>query len=112
MIGAFLWINEFPDFTADKAAGKHTLVVKLGRRRASHVFGVVIALAFATHVLAVLLVGPVLALGLVASVPGLSAARRVWKDPENMKAILPAQVLMLLSFVVFALLSGLGFLLR
>ena len=112
LIGAFLWINEFPDYEADKAAGKRTLVVRLGRRRASHVFGMVIGLAFVTHVLAVLLVGPALALGFAALVPGVSAARRLWKDPENMKAIIPAQVLTLLSFVVFALLAGLGFLLR
>ena len=31
---ALIWINEFPDYVADKAAGKNTLVVVLGRRRA------------------------------------------------------------------------------
>jgi 1,4-dihydroxy-2-naphthoate octaprenyltransferase len=32
LITAVLYINEFPDYLADKAAGKHTLIVKLGRR--------------------------------------------------------------------------------
>ena len=36
--GAFLWINEFPDARADAAAGKRTLVVRLGRRRAANAF--------------------------------------------------------------------------
>lgn len=31
---ALIWINEFPDYEADKAAGKNTLVVLLGRPRA------------------------------------------------------------------------------
>ena len=31
---ALIWINEFPDYEADGAVGKNTLVVLLGRRRA------------------------------------------------------------------------------
>jgi 1,4-dihydroxy-2-naphthoate octaprenyltransferase len=31
---ALIWINEFPDYKADKTAGKNTLVVLLGRPRA------------------------------------------------------------------------------
>lgn len=31
---ALIWVNEFPDYEADKAAGKNTLVVLLGRERA------------------------------------------------------------------------------
>ncbi len=33
-IAAVLYINEFPDYTADKSVGKNTLVVRLGLRRA------------------------------------------------------------------------------
>ncbi len=39
LITAVLWINEFPDYAADKAVGKKTLVVRLGRSRASVVYG-------------------------------------------------------------------------
>ena len=31
---ALIWINEFPDYAADRAVGKNTLVVLLGRERA------------------------------------------------------------------------------
>lgn len=34
LIAAVLYINEFPDYHADKAVGKNTLVVRLGRHRA------------------------------------------------------------------------------
>ena len=35
LIAAFLWINEFPDYTADALSGKRTLVVRLGRAGAA-----------------------------------------------------------------------------
>ena len=34
LIAAVLYINEFPDYAADKQVGKNTLVVRLGRERA------------------------------------------------------------------------------
>ena len=34
LIAAVLYINEFPDYTADKQVGKKTLVVRLGREKA------------------------------------------------------------------------------
>ena len=44
-IAAVLWINEFPDYTADKAVGKRTLVVRLGRSKATVVYGLLMACA-------------------------------------------------------------------
>ncbi|MBI2180330.1 MAG: prenyltransferase, partial [Deltaproteobacteria bacterium] len=38
LITAFLWINEFPDYRADKASGRLNLVVRLGRPTAARVF--------------------------------------------------------------------------
>ena len=34
MGASLIWINEFPDYEADKATGKNNLVVVLGRRNA------------------------------------------------------------------------------
>jgi len=42
LIAAVLYINEFPDYAADKAVGKNTLVVVMGRERA--VLGYVVLL--------------------------------------------------------------------
>ena len=39
-IAAVLYINEFPDYTADKQVGKNTLVVRLGRERAVVLYAV------------------------------------------------------------------------
>lgn len=46
LIMAVLYINEFPDYAADKASGKRTLIVKLGRRAA---VGGYIALMLGTY---------------------------------------------------------------
>ncbi|MBD3157289.1 MAG: hypothetical protein GF309_00745 [Candidatus Lokiarchaeota archaeon] len=47
-ISAVLWINEFPDYQADKQVGKDTMVVRIGLRRASHVF---VALILSVYIL-------------------------------------------------------------
>jgi 1,4-dihydroxy-2-naphthoate octaprenyltransferase len=51
LIAAVLYINEFPDYQADKSVGKKTLVVALGRERA--VWGYM-ALLIAAYVMVVL----------------------------------------------------------
>lgn len=46
LVTAILYINEFPDFEADKKAGKNTLVVRLGLDAARSVFVALVALSF------------------------------------------------------------------
>lgn len=51
LIANVLLINEVPDERADRAAGKRTLVVRMGRDRAETLFAIVFTLAFAVPVL-------------------------------------------------------------
>jgi 1,4-dihydroxy-2-naphthoate polyprenyltransferase len=46
LIANVLWINQFPDYEADRQGGKRNWVVRLGRQRAVPVFGCLFALAF------------------------------------------------------------------
>ncbi len=46
LVTAILYINEFPDYEADKKAGKKTLVVRLGLEAAQAVYFALIALSF------------------------------------------------------------------
>ncbi len=48
LITAVLYINEFPDYNADKAVGKRTWVVRLGKKRAAMllVIGMIVLYAF------------------------------------------------------------------
>lgn len=109
LVGAFLWINEFPDHRADAAGGKRNLVVRLGRRRASRVFAVILAVAFGLLVsLPFLGLPPGVLLGLVAVVPAFAAARRLLDRPEEVARIIPAQAWTLFAFLLYALGAGTG----
>jgi len=111
-IGAFLWINEFPDARADAEAGKRTLVVRLGRPRAARVFPVIIAAAYAAVVLLPLAGLPIATwLGLAGLPHAIAAARRLLRHPETPKELVPAQAATLLSFVFMAAGIGAGFIL-
>jgi 1,4-dihydroxy-2-naphthoate octaprenyltransferase len=46
LIIGVLWINEFPDYNADKGVGKRTLVVRIGRRKASIVYTLIIIFSY------------------------------------------------------------------
>lgn len=110
LIGAFLWINEFPDYLADRASHKRTLVVRLGRHRASRVFAGVVLIAFAMLAALPLVGAPVgVLLGAVALPPAVSAARTLLRDPERTRAIIPAQARTLQAFLLYAAGVGIGF---
>jgi len=52
---ALIWINEFPDYAADKAVGKNTLVVLLGKRRAVWGYAALLAAVYGVVVIGVAL---------------------------------------------------------
>ncbi len=111
LIAAFLWINEFPDYRADRAAGKRTLVVRLGRKRASRLFGGLLVSAFGILGLLPLTGAPAgVLLGGVALIPGVKAARRLMRCPEQTGEIIPAQRWTLLTFLLYAVGVGVGLL--
>ncbi len=109
LVAAFLWINEFPDARADAAAGKRTLVVRLGRRRAAQGFAVLVAAALAGIALLPLAGWSLGAwLGLAAAVPATRAAVILNGSPEDTPAIVPAQRQTLLAFVIAAVGTAAG----
>ena len=109
LIGAFLWINEFPDYRADRGGGKRTLVVRLGPHDASRVYVVLVAVAYA-----LLLFLP--AVGVPRSVwlgaAGLPfsawAARRLGQAPESTRRIIPAQASTLIAFLAYSAGASIG----
>ena len=101
LIAAFLFINEFPDCEADAKARKRTLVVRLGKARASRWFAAILLVAFG--------LAAVFGLwgGFIALPLALRAAWRLRKTQETAQ-IIPAQAWTLLSFVLFAVGAGAG----
>jgi 1,4-dihydroxy-2-naphthoate octaprenyltransferase len=112
LIAAFLWVNEFPDRRADAAAGKRTLVVRLGVRRAAAGFVWLETVPFVALMALPLLGAPWGVLGgLAGAWPAMRAARRLLRAGEEVARIIPAQVEALRAFVLFALGAGAGLLL-
>jgi 1,4-dihydroxy-2-naphthoate octaprenyltransferase len=109
LIGAFLWINEFPDYAADRSVNKRNLVVRLGRKQASRVLPVILIVAF---VIIMLLPQLGLAagsrLGLIAVIPASFLVVFVWRDPEHCYRSRPVSPLALLTFISMSLGTGIG----
>lgn len=112
LIGAFLLVNEFPDYHADQSADKKTIVVRLGRKTASRVFAGIVAIPFVALLVLPFLNYPfTLWLGFIAVAPAFSAVKRLLRNPETTTQIISAQAGALLTFLLFALGTGVGFLL-
>ena len=105
LITALLYVNEFPDYEADRASGKRTLVVRLGPRRARYGLAAIVAGAYLS-VAAGLLLGhlPLSALITFASLPVAAAGvRGLVRDYAGGARLLPA----IKSIILAHLLTGL-----
>ncbi|MDP2952573.1 MAG: prenyltransferase [Chloroflexota bacterium] len=77
LIAAVLYINEFPDYAADKAVGKTTWVVRLGLQRAVFLFAIVMGAAYLAVILGIALgYLPQIALIALATLPASVLAIR------------------------------------
>jgi 1,4-dihydroxy-2-naphthoate octaprenyltransferase len=104
MIGAFLWINEFPDRRADDSAGKRTLVVKLGAERASDLYAAIVVAAYlALAIVPLTGVSPLVFIGFIGLPHAIIAAARLSRFPTETSRIVPAQGWSLLSFVLLSI---------
>lgn len=108
-IGCFLWINEFPDARADEQAGKRTLVVRLGRRRAARAFPLLVLATYAAVAwLPVVGLPYSIWLGSFGAPAAWAAARQLQRNPERIAEIVPAQGLTLLAFLLLSIGMGAG----
>jgi len=114
LIAAVLYINEFPDYDADKAVGKNTLVVRLGRSRAVYGYALITLGAFAWIFLGVLSgVMPIYTLiGLVPLPLAVEATLHARKFHSNSIALIPANALAIACHFLTSMLLSLGYLLH
>ncbi len=94
LIALVLFINEFPDYTADKAVGKRTLVVILGKRRAVILYHILLTSVYL--VVAFLLIFkflPLMSLIVFLSLPLAIKAYLVSKNNfDKVYELLPANI--------------------
>jgi 1,4-dihydroxy-2-naphthoate octaprenyltransferase len=111
LIGAVLYINEFPDYTADKQVGKNTLVVRLGRERAVILYALImvgvylsIGVGVATGVLPLTTLLGLITLPL--AIRAIQYARRHHSSPFD---LVPANALTVTGHLATGLLLTLAF---
>jgi 1,4-dihydroxy-2-naphthoate octaprenyltransferase len=110
LITNIIWINQFPDWESDRAAGKHHLVVRMGRSLARWVYH---GLGFGAFVLIALfslkpLFGAWGFLGLVALPAVVAASMVLHRRFEEPAALLPAQGLTIVAHLATGILLTVG----
>jgi len=112
LVSAFLWINQFPDYRADRAAGKNNLVVRLGLEASALVFVIMLVTGYLWLILAAqhFIEARGILWGLLGSAPAAFAAWRALESQSDISKLVPAQAACLASFVMMAAGSGLGYL--
>jgi 1,4-dihydroxy-2-naphthoate octaprenyltransferase len=111
LVAAFLWINQFPDYAADKAAGKNNLVVRLGLPAATFVYVVLVATGYLWLILAAEHYAQARGMlwGLLGTAPAVFSAWRLLEYKGSVQRLIPAQAACLGSFLLMAIGTGLGY---
>ncbi len=110
LIAEVIWINQFPDYQADREAGKGNLVVRLGPNASRYLYCTIMLLAFIIVIFLVGFVGVsyLIMLGFIAFPLALKAMRTLWREYLSHEGLIPAQALTIQTLVAQGLLLSLG----
>ena len=113
LVAAIVYINEFPDYHPDKLAGKNTLIVRLGQKRARPIYALLIVLSFFAIALGVVFESlPIYSLVALLTLPlGYLAIKTLYACYNKKTALIPAikntimlhtlvSILVILTFVI------------
>lgn len=111
LIAAVLYVNEFPDYTADKQVGKSTLVVRLGRQRAVVLYAALMAGTYLSIGIAVVAgTLPLTSLVALLTLPlAIRAVQYAGKHHSSSFDLVPANALTVTSHLATGLLLTLAF---
>jgi len=111
LIANVLWINEIPDYGADKSVGKNTCVVRLGRKRSADVYAVIMMAAYGSIILGTIMkLMPTATLVALISMPmalkAIKIAREHYEEPLK---LVPANAATIKIHLLTGLLLALGY---
>lgn len=109
-ITAVIWINQFPDYEADRKTGKRNLVVRLGPGISRHLYIAIMGMGFGFVPLLVGWVGlsPLILISFLAFPLAFKAMRILWREYFSHTGIVPAQALTIQTLIAHGLLLTLG----
>ncbi len=109
-ITGLIWINQFPDYQADREAGKRNLVVRIGPRISMYLYCLIMLLSFVSVVLLVSIMGfPYLIMLAFISFPlAFKAMRITWREYLSHEKLIPAQALTIQTVITQGIILSLG----
>lgn len=110
LIAEVIWINQFPDYEADREANKKNLVVRVGLNISRYLYCTIMILAFAVVIflVAVLDMSYLILIALIALPLAFRAIRIVWREAHAHQGLIPAQALTIQTLIAQGLLLSLG----
>ena len=91
LIAAILYINEFPDYDADRTVGKKHLVVRLGKKNARWGFVLLVVGAYVSIVLGVILntLPGIMLFAVIPAALGIKAVNGLLKNYDKFQELVP-----------------------
>jgi len=114
LITAVLYVNEFPDYNADKTVGKSTLVVRLGREKATWGYLILMATTYISILLGVLNgLMPIFSLMGIITLPlAIKAIKCVLKYHSSSFDLVPANALTITCHALIGSILFLGYIIE
>lgn len=113
LITLVLYINEFPDYNADKAVGKNHWVIRLGRKRAATGYMVMMILNYVLILALAFIFGKMWLLISLLTLPiALKAVRNTLVNYNNVSALAPSCTGTIMTHLLTGLLLASGYILQ
>lgn len=114
LAGCTLWINEIPDYEADKTTGKTNWVVRLGKKKASYVY---VAWLFLIYLFTFILIANNILpksslIVLVTFIFAIKASRTALRNYNEVEKLLPANALTIALTLTYGILLSAAFLIQ
>jgi len=112
LVGLLLFLNEFPDVEADRAAGRRHVVILFGRRTSAWIYVVFLAATYVSVLLSVAVTAAPMAVlvSLITMPIGYKAMRIVLKNYDRVPELVPALGLNVTVIISTIALLAVGFL--
>ena len=109
-IAAVIWINQFPDYEADRDAGKKNLVVRLGPKLSRYPYCVIMLAAFIAVIFLIGILGLtyLTMLSFIAFPLAFKAMKILWREYLSYEGLIPAQALTIQTLIAHGVLLSLG----
>lgn len=109
-IAGVIWINQFPDYEADRRANKRNLVVRLGpgNSRYLYCFIMLMAFVFVFFLIGVTGFSYLIMLSFLAFPLTMRAMRILWREYLSYEGTVPAQALTIQTLIAHGLLLSIG----